>query len=158
MAQKEAWRTIVASSLDWEQAHSSLDNVLKGFPPELRGRRPKGFAHSAWELLEHRIHLLIIDPFPPGKRDPKGLHAEIWGEIEDESFEPPPGKPLTLVSYECELVTHAYIEPFAVGDILPDMPLFLTPEHYINVPLERTYTAAWEGVPERWRRVIEAKG
>ncbi|MFL5487624.1 MAG: DinB family protein [Gemmatimonadaceae bacterium] len=53
MAQTEAWRAIVASSLNWEQAHSSLENVLRGIPQELRGRRPKGFAHSAWELLEH---------------------------------------------------------------------------------------------------------
>jgi hypothetical protein len=44
-----------------------------------------------------------------------------------------------------------------VESTLPDMPLFLTTEHYINVPLERTYAAAWEGVPDRWRRVIEPK-
>jgi len=49
----------------------------------------------------------------------------------------------------------AYVEPACVGEVLPDMPLFLTPEHYINVPLENTYMAAWRGVPERWRRVIE---
>ena len=53
MGRKEEWRTIVASSLDWEQAHSSLENALKGLPTELRGRRPSGFPHSAWELLEH---------------------------------------------------------------------------------------------------------
>jgi hypothetical protein len=35
------------------------------------------------------------------------------------------------------------------------MPLFFTPTHYINVPLEETYEAAWVGVPQRWRRVIE---
>lgn len=35
------------------------------------------------------------------------------------------------------------------------MLLFLTPDHYINVPLENTYMAAWRGVPERWRKVIE---
>ncbi len=53
MSNKEEWRAIVASSLDWEQAHSSLENSLKGLAPELRGRRPPGFSHSAWELLEH---------------------------------------------------------------------------------------------------------
>jgi uncharacterized damage-inducible protein DinB len=49
----EDWRAIVASSLNWEQAHSSLENVLRGFPADLRGRRPPSFPHSAWELLEH---------------------------------------------------------------------------------------------------------
>jgi uncharacterized damage-inducible protein DinB len=53
MSNTEDWRAIVASSLDWEQAHSSLENVLKGLPSELRGKRPNGFAHSVWELLEH---------------------------------------------------------------------------------------------------------
>jgi uncharacterized damage-inducible protein DinB len=53
VSNKEDWRAIVASSLDWEQAHSSLESVLKGLPPELRGKRPNGFAHSVWELLEH---------------------------------------------------------------------------------------------------------
>ncbi len=53
MSKKEEWRAIVASSLDWEEAHSSLENALRGIPPELRGKRPTGFAHSAWELLEH---------------------------------------------------------------------------------------------------------
>ena len=53
MSNNQDWRAIVASSLDWEQAHSSLENVLKGLPSELRGKRPNGFAHSVWELLEH---------------------------------------------------------------------------------------------------------
>jgi uncharacterized damage-inducible protein DinB len=47
------WRAIVASALDWEQAHATLDDAVRSFPPALRGRRPDGFPHSAWELLEH---------------------------------------------------------------------------------------------------------
>lgn len=50
----------------------------------------------------------------------------------------------------------AYVEPVAVGQALSDMPLFLDPGHYVNVPLESTYQAAYEGVPRRWRQVIEA--
>jgi uncharacterized damage-inducible protein DinB len=53
VAKKEEWRTIVASSLDWEQAHSSLETALRGLAPELRGKRPTGMPHSVWELLEH---------------------------------------------------------------------------------------------------------
>ena len=49
----------------------------------------------------------------------------------------------------------AYFEPVAFEQELPDMPLFLTPRHYINVPLESTYREAWKGVPGRWKRVIE---
>jgi len=32
----------------------------------------------------------------------------------------------------------AYIEPAAVGRAMIEMPLFLTPEGYVNVPLEET--------------------
>ena len=49
----ETWRAIVASSLDWEQAHVSLDNALKDLPANLRGERPAGSPYSIWELLEH---------------------------------------------------------------------------------------------------------
>jgi len=44
---------IVASSLNWEQAHATFDNALKGLPPNLRGVRPEKFPHSVWELVEH---------------------------------------------------------------------------------------------------------
>jgi uncharacterized damage-inducible protein DinB len=53
MAEKQDWRAIVASSLDWEQAHAKLENVVKGLAPALRGQRPPGYPHSPWELLEH---------------------------------------------------------------------------------------------------------
>jgi uncharacterized damage-inducible protein DinB len=49
----EGWREIVASSLDWDQAHSTLEKAARGLDPKLRGQRPHRFAHSPWELLEH---------------------------------------------------------------------------------------------------------
>ena len=113
------------------------------------------FVAKACELLEHRIQLLFIDPFPPGKRDPSGVHGAIWAMVDDESFIVPPERPLTMVSYECGLITEAYIETVAVGEELPAMPLFLAPEAHLLVPLEETYGAAWDKVPARWRRVIE---
>jgi hypothetical protein len=51
---------------------------------------------------------------------------------------------------------NCYVEPTAVGAQLIPMPLFLDPEHYIYVPLEPTYLGAYEGVPGRWKRVVEA--
>jgi hypothetical protein len=114
----------------------------------------RAFVQKACELMDQRIHLLLIDPFPPGRRDPNGIHSAIWEQFADEPFPLPPEKPLTLVSYEAELSTRAYIETVAVGDVLPDMPLFLEPGLYIPVPLEATYQAAWDTVPARWRRVV----
>jgi hypothetical protein len=116
----------------------------------------RAFVDKACELLEHRIHQLLIDPFPPGRRDPNGIHAAIWEVVEDTPFRLPAEKPLTLVAYECDLTTRAYIEPIAVGDPLPDMPLFLQPRGCVTAPLETTYQTAFTVLPRRWRRVLEA--
>jgi hypothetical protein len=35
------------------------------------------FVEKTCYLLEHQIHLLIFDPFPPGQRDPQSVHAAI---------------------------------------------------------------------------------
>lgn len=48
-----SWRKIVASSLGWGQAHATLEAAVDRLPVALRGKRPKGSPHSAWELLEH---------------------------------------------------------------------------------------------------------
>ena len=112
--------------------------------------------HKACELLEQRIHLLIVDPLPPGPRDRQGIHAAIWEEVEDEPFQLPADKPLTLVAYECDLTTRAYIETISVGDELPDMALFLAPHTSVPVPLDATYQAAFAVMPKRWRQVLEA--
>jgi hypothetical protein len=131
--------------------------VVEVISPGNKGGRNalKALIDKACELLEHKIHLLIIDLFPPTKRDPNGIHAALWEEIADEPFTPPPDKALTVVSYEAELVIKAYIETVAVGDLLPDMPLFLEPGGHVLVPLEATYQAAWQAVPRRWRSVLE---
>jgi hypothetical protein len=115
----------------------------------------KAFIDKACEFLEHKIHLLLIDLLPPSKRDPNGLHCALWEEIADESFTPPRDKPLTLVAYESDLTIKAYIEPVAVGDDMPDMPLFLEPNGCVHVPLEATYRRAFSEVPRRWRDVLE---
>jgi len=47
------WKEIVASALDWDQAHATLDAALANLPAELRGKRPAGLPHSVWELLDH---------------------------------------------------------------------------------------------------------
>jgi Protein of unknown function (DUF4058) len=114
----------------------------------------RAFVEKAGELLDRRIHLVFLDPFPPGPRDPNGIHSAIWEHYTGETFALPMNEPLTLVSYESGDVVRAYIETLAVGDPLPVLPLFLSPEFYIDLPLEAMYQSAWETVPTRWQRVI----
>jgi hypothetical protein len=116
----------------------------------------RALVEKAGELLRAGVHLLIIDLFPPSVRDPQGIHKAIWDEIEDEPFELPADKPLTLAAYSGGACPEMFVTPVAVGQDLPDMPLFLTPEVYINVPLETTYQAAWADVPSVWQDVLTA--
>ena len=53
MSNNKALRDQLVSLLDSEHAHLKFDDAVKDFPPELRGTRPAGSPHSAWELLEH---------------------------------------------------------------------------------------------------------
>jgi hypothetical protein len=107
----------------------------------------RAFARKAVEFLQAGIHLLIVDLFPPGPRDPQGMHKVIWDRLRDEPFELPPDKPLILASYAAGTETVAYVEPVAVGEALPDMPIFLTEDRYVPCPLEATYQATWDTFP-----------
>ena len=49
-----------------------------------------------------------------------------------------------------------YVEPLAVGDPVPDMPLFLDPGHYVNVPLGDAYVETFEPFPSLYRKQLEA--
>jgi hypothetical protein len=114
------------------------------------------FVRKAQEALAAGIHLLLIDLFPPSSRDPQGIHRAVWGEDCGEDYALPPDKPLTCVSYIGGPAAEAFVEFVAVGDPLPEMPLFLTADDYVSVPLERTYQSAWEGMPAWWRDVLTA--
>jgi hypothetical protein len=44
----------------------------------------RSFAEKTSVLIMQVIHLLVIDLFLPGKRDPQGLHKVIWDQIEED--------------------------------------------------------------------------
>lgn len=143
--------------------HVSGDRIVAMFEIVSPGNKSNRSAYralieKACELLEHRIHLLIVDPFPPGPRDPNGVHAAIWEEVQEADFQLPSDQPLTLVAYECELTTRAYVETVAVGQSLPEMPLFLEPDGCVMVPLEATYQTAFGVMPKRWQNVLTTVG
>jgi len=117
----------------------------------------KSFRDKTLEFLGEGINLLIIDLFPPSTRDPQGVHKVIWDELIDEPFELLSDKPLTLVVYSAGIPKKAYVEPVAVGDALPDMPIFLDPDTYILALLEAAYLATWESCPEEFREAIPAR-
>ena len=113
------------------------------------------FVTKAVSALQSGYHLTLIDLFPPGPRGRRAMHERIWREIGPEPYVAPAGRPLTLSAYRVDGPVTAYVEPTAVGRELIDLPLFFSPERYVNVPLAETYAAAYAGVPARWRRVVE---
>jgi hypothetical protein len=115
----------------------------------------KAFVRKAGKLLRHGVHLVIVDLFPPSVRDPHGIHKAIWDQFKEEPFELPSDKPLTLAAYAAGWEKVAYVDNVAVGDPLPDMPIFLTPEHYVPCPLEASYQAAWAVLPAALKGPLE---
>lgn len=112
------------------------------------------FVQKAAQLIDLGIHQLILDLFPPGPRDPNGIHGLVWDEITSQAYHAPPDRPLTLVAYETDLSTRAYVKPVAVREALPEMPLFLTWNGCVHVPLEATYDRAFSALPRRWQRAL----
>jgi len=117
------------------------------------------FVEKTSNLIAQGVHLLVIDLFPPSKRDPQGIHKAIWDEYVEEYFELPADQRLTLAAYDARPPPVAYVEPVAVGQPLPNMPLFLRPEFYVPAPLEDTYRTTWDDFyPAALKGLLETTG
>lgn len=113
------------------------------------------FTDKAASFVLNGVSLLIIDLFPPSTRDPRGIHEAIWGDFFDEKIVLPADKPLTLAAYQALPERVAYVEPVAVGDALPDMPIFLLENTYVPAPLEATYQTTWNVFPRALKPLLE---
>lgn len=83
-------RQQLIEQLKSSNAHANFQDAIADFPEELRGKRPKGAPHSAWEELEHmRITLWDILEFSrdPDHKSPKWPEG-YW----PETPEPPDPK------------------------------------------------------------------
>jgi hypothetical protein len=88
MSKPTKWREIVASALDWDQAHITLEGALAGLAPDDRGKRSKGHPHSVWQLLEH--HRLAQRDLLDFCRNPNYAHDLKWpDDYWPKSPEPP---------------------------------------------------------------------
>jgi hypothetical protein len=120
-----------------------------------RPQSVRDFVEKAIAALRAGCHLLVVDLFAPGRHDAHGIHGAIWEYFDPDDYLPPADRPLMLAAYEALDMPQAYLEPIAIGDELPSMPLFLQPARHILAPLEATYQTACRGVPEYWRGVLE---
>lgn len=119
------------------------------------------FVGKAVRAIRADVNVLILDPWPPTPRDPNGIHGAIWPKLGGKPYTAPSDRPLTFAAYEVAdedagLGPRCYVEPSVAGEPLPEMPLFLSRDHYVNVPLEPCYQTAFRNVPPQFRAVLEA--
>jgi Protein of unknown function (DUF4058) len=122
-----------------------------------RAESVRVFANKVAEALYAGVHVLMLDLFPPGRYDPNGLHGAVWSHFDEAPYDVPPDQPLTVASYLADASPEAWLEHLAAGDELPAMPLCLTADVCICVPLEATYGAAFATEPRFWREVLEGR-
>jgi hypothetical protein len=122
------------------------------------------FVSKAVDALRAGVHLLILDLFPPGLHDPHGLYGAICDELQftaddaSKALVPPVpmNQPLVFAAFMAGLTIELFAEPRAVGTPVPTMPLFLSPERYVNVALADSYDRAWRETPECYREQLAA--
>lgn len=86
MDPNQSLRKEVDRILSGKGAHADFDAAVAGLPPQLRGVKPEGAPHSAWELLEHlRIAQWDMLEF---SRDPKHVSPDWPGGYWPKSAEP----------------------------------------------------------------------
>ena len=114
----------------------------------------RSFVRKIAEFIAQGVHVLIVDVFPPGPRDPNGIHALIAAEIGGAVFELLSPSLMTFVSYLAGPQRKFYLRTSSVGHDIPEMSLFLSSQVYVRVPLESTYTAAFQKIPHARREGI----
>jgi hypothetical protein len=115
----------------------------------------RAFVEKSADLIQQGVHMLVIDLFLPTPRDPDGMAKAIWDQFEVEPMELPPGKLLTISSFDAGSARAMYVNFAGVGDVLPDAPLFLRPEIYVYAPLESSYQEAWRSFPAPLKGLLE---
>lgn len=101
------------------------------------------------------VHAVLIDLFPSRGHDPHGIAGVVEEFYSGSDFEG--GSPLVppcVVSYCAASRVGVYRQPLVVGRGLPEMPLFIETDRYVNAPLQDTYQAAFRGVPDFWKKAL----
>jgi hypothetical protein len=137
--------------------HGDVVAIIEIVLPGNKGSKAavSAFVNKSVEFIQQGIHVLVIDVYPPGPRDPSGLHKLIWDEFREEPFVFPQGKTRLLAAYDAGPPWVAYVEPISVGDVLPKMPVFLRSDIYVPAPLEASYQTAWNVLPGAVTRLLK---
>jgi hypothetical protein len=145
----KAQRTLVIRHTSGDRIVAMIEVLSPGNKSSRHALR--SFLDKAVAALDGGVHLLLVDVHPPGPRDPNGIHGVVLNEIGTEDYVLGREQPLTVAAYAGGAVVEAFVAHFAVGGSIPQMPLFLTRQNYVRVPLDAAYMAAWEDVPAQYQ-------
>src|SRR5437867_6064080 len=110
---KDPVREQVLSLLRGGGAHLSFDEVIAKFPARLRGTKPAGAPHTAWQLLEHmRIAQWDILEF---SRNPKHVSPSwpdgYWPETDKPPSEAAWNKSIAAIRQDMEAMQKLVEDP-----------------------------------------------
>jgi uncharacterized damage-inducible protein DinB len=119
----DALRKQLIETIAGGQAHATFEDAVKKLPAELRGKKPQGSPHSAWQLLEHlRIAQHDILEF---SRDPEHVSPK-W----PEAYWPKEAAPPTDSAWD-ESIASFEKDQKAFGKLIsdPELDLFAKLAH-----------------------------
>ena len=151
-----ARRIVIKDGAHEDDLVAIIELVSRGNKTSRRDRDQ--FVDKTLSILHEGVSLVIVDLQAATSLVPGGFHELVSRAYGEEPPSRPGDRPLEAVSYEVigGHTVRSHVVPLACGDALPEMPVFLRPRWFVRLPLERTYFEALQGLPARFRRVLEA--
>ncbi len=147
-----------AKDLTIRTASGKVVSVIELTSPGNKDAQKKAdaYAINSVSYLQRGINYLVIDVLPP-TNFVDTFHNSIAALLEGDRLTPPGGRPFYIISYNVRIVAgdvrmEVYPHWLRLGEILPQVPLFLIDDLYIKVDLESTFMEAVERLPPRHRR------
>ena len=158
MSTRTPKRTLAVRSEEGDRLAAIVELVSPG--NKTSRREIEAAVSKVTTCLSSGVHVGLVDLVPVGGTLlPDGLTAAVADACGFARVEVLAERPLAVASFEAadrDGPTRLFAEPLAVGDDLPDLPLFLRPGVYVDVPLAPTYATALAATPSRWRGLLDA--
>ena len=111
------------------------------------------FIEKSVEYIEQGAHLCVVDVHAPHAFDPRGMLDAVWDRVAGEASSLL-GRSAGTICVGSTL--RLFAEPLTVGDSIPDIPLFLTADRFVPLPLGEGYADAWETMPPDEQTELDA--
>lgn len=120
----------------------------------------EAFGNKLEKALNSGCNVLVADFLRPGPHDPQGMHCTFWTRYSEAPHGVTTQEPVGIASYlaavnNVQFQPVAYFESVAIGQNVPDMPLFLASGEYVQVPIQAIYDEAVASLPPPYQEDLE---